>query len=411
VTKGSGVLDAARAASLNAFIAFDPADVARQQADLPSGRLRGMTIAVKDIIDATPYPTTGGVTGWERRPAGDATIVARIRAAGGVIVGKTHTNQFAYGIDGENAALGPARNPRDPALLSGGSSSGSAVAVGAGLVDAALGTDTSGSLRVPAAWCGVWALRPTTGSVPQDGVLPLAPSFDVPGPLARDLDTLVAVWQTIVADDQPLAPRPPGGLRVRVLDEGVAGCTPEVAQAIEGFVATLSDAGARIERDMTSTFLARAQAQHGGVQFPEASRSLRVILGERLDVLAPDIRERVLAGEQHAAVDYLAALEGVSALREEVVAALRETDMLLVPCAPMGPVPPGLASVDVDGGPRTVREALLSRSVLFSQVGCPVLAWPLLEPGGRPVAGVQLAAAPGADRRLLEQALGVARKI
>ncbi|MGK2937462.1 MAG: amidase [Solirubrobacteraceae bacterium] len=397
--------------SLNAFIAADPEDVTRQQADLPPGPLHGMTVAVKDIIDALPYPTTGGVLGWSRHPEADAEVVARLRRAGAVIAGKTHTNQFAYGIDGENAALGPARNPHDPTLLTGGSSSGSAAAVGAGLVDAALGTDTSGSLRVPAAWCGVWALRPTTGSIPKDGVLPLAPTFDVVGPLARDLDTLAAVWQVIAADDAPLAPRAPDGLRVRVLDEGVAGCTPEVTAAVEAFIAALAGVGAHIERDTASTYLARAQAQHGGVQFPEASRSLRAILGDRLDVLAPDIHERVLAGEQHTAVDYLEALEGVAGLRAEVVAALHETDLLLVPSAPMPPVPPGTPAVDVDGGLRTVREALLSRSVLFSQVGCPVLAWPLPAPGGGSAAGVQLAAAPGADRRLLEQALGVARAL
>ncbi len=399
------------AANLNAFIAADPADVARQQEHLPTGPLHGLVVAVKDIIDALPYPTTGGVLGWSRRPEADAEVVARLRAAGAVIAGKTHTNQFAYGIDGENPALGPARNPHDPTLLTGGSSSGSAAAVGAGLVDAALGTDTSGSLRVPAAWCGVWAIRPTTGSIPSAGVLPLAPSFDVVGPLARDLDTLAAVWQVIAADAASLAPRAPDGLRVRVLDEGVTGCTPEVTAAVEAFIAALAGAGAQVERDTASTYLARAQAQHGGVQFPEASRSLRGMLGDRLDVLAPDIRDRVLAGEQHTDAEYAAALEGVAALRGEVVAALGETDLLLVPCAPMGPVPPSTPAVDVDGGPRTVREALLSRSVLFSQVGCPVLAWPLLGPGGAPVAGVQLAAAPGADRRLLELALGLARAI
>lgn len=398
-------------ASLNAFIAADPADVARQQADLPPGPLHGLVIAVKDIIDATPYPTTGGVLGWSRTPAADAEVVARLRAAGAVIAGKTHTNQFAYGIDGENPALGPARNPHDPALLTGGSSSGSAAAVGAGLVDAALGTDTSGSLRVPAAWCGVWAIRPTTGSIPSAGVLPLAPTFDVVGPLARDLDTLAVVWQVIAGDDAPLVASAPGGLRVRVLDEGVSGCTPAVAGAVEGFIAALDAAGAQIERDTASAFLARAQAQHGGVQFPEASRSLRATLGDRLDVLAPDVRQRVLAGEQHTDAEYAAALDGVAALRGEVVAALHETDMLLVPSAPMGPVPPGTPSVEVDGGPRTVREALLSRSVLFSQVGCPVLAWPLLDSGGHPVAGVQLAAAPGGDRRLVEQSLGLVRAI
>jgi Asp-tRNA(Asn)/Glu-tRNA(Gln) amidotransferase A subunit family amidase len=187
-----------------------------------------MTIAVKDIIDALPYPTTGGVTGWERRPDRDATIVARLRAA---------------------------------------------AAVAAGLADAALGTDTSGSLRVPAAWCGVWALRPTTGSIPRDGVLPLAPSFDTPGPLARDLSTLARVWQVLADDLAPLTPRAPSGLRVRVLDEGVDGCTPEVTAAVEAFIA---------------------------------------------------------------------ALESVAGLRERVVAALQETDLLLVPSAPMHPKRTGM---------------------------------------------------------------------
>ena len=161
-----------------------------------AGALLGAPVAVKDIIDAAGFPTTGGGDGWVRMPETDATVVARVRAAGGVVLGKTATNEFAFGIDGTNPHHPPCRHPRDPARLPGGSSSGSTVAVATGQAAVGLGSDTSGSLRVPAALCGVLALRPTPGRVPRDGVLPLAPIYDVVGPIAAthaDLARIFAV--------------------------------------------------------------------------------------------------------------------------------------------------------------------------------------------------------------------------
>ncbi|HTA36381.1 MAG TPA: amidase, partial [Solirubrobacteraceae bacterium] len=207
-TLGAGeLLDAMieriRASTLGAFELLDEcgarAQAERADAALAAGAagpLAGLPLVVKDVIDVAGLPTRGGTASWRRLPERDADCVAALRSAGAIVIGKAHTNELAFGIDGRNPHRPPCRNPHDATRLPGGSSSGPAVAVAAGLAFAGLGTDTSGSIRVPAALCGVAGLRPTHGLLSRRGALALAPSYDVVGPLARcvaDLQLLFAV--------------------------------------------------------------------------------------------------------------------------------------------------------------------------------------------------------------------------
>jgi Asp-tRNA(Asn)/Glu-tRNA(Gln) amidotransferase A subunit family amidase len=383
------------AQELNAYIAVADDDAAIELARSAQGPLRGATLCVKDVIDVAGFSTTGGVRAIHRRPERDAAVVSALRAAGAVVVGKGHTNQLAYGIDGDNPDYGPARNPHDRERTTGGSSSGPAAAVAAGLADLALGTDTSGSLRVPAAFCGVAALRPTHGKLPLEGVMPLDPSFDTVGPIAATVAELSAAWAVLSGESQPEDAAP---ARVTVLDDFVEGCHPDVAAAVERVGGACQQLGIELVRRSTD-FLERSVALHRSIQFPEASASLRAVLGDGFPGVAEEMRERLAEGERVPAVDYLRAQRERAELRHELLELLDGGGALI----PSVPVPaPRIGEPDVElGGARVPRrQALLSRNLLLSQASLPVLALPAGTAGGCPT-GVQLTAAPGSESRLL----------
>jgi Asp-tRNA(Asn)/Glu-tRNA(Gln) amidotransferase A subunit family amidase len=178
-------------------------DAARRNG-APAGPLAGVPIAVKDLIDVAGVPTTaGGHARFSRQARTDAPLVARIRAAGGVIVGKTNLHEFAYGVTNVNRHHGPTRNPWALDRIPGGSSGGSAAAVAAGLCAAAVGTDTGGSVRIPAALCGVVGLKPTRGAVPLAGVFPLAWSFDHAGPITRSVADAALMFRVMAGHPRP----------------------------------------------------------------------------------------------------------------------------------------------------------------------------------------------------------------
>jgi aspartyl-tRNA(Asn)/glutamyl-tRNA(Gln) amidotransferase subunit A len=189
-----------RNAALNAFVDWD------RDAAAATGPLAGLTLGVKANIMTRGLPWTGGMALYRDRIASrDAAVVARLRAAGATILGSLNMHEAALGATTDNAFYGRTHNPHAAGFTAGGSSGGSGAAVAAGLCDAALGTDTLGSVRIPAAYCGVYGLKPTHGVVSQDGLAMLEPEFDVIGPLARDLDVLERVWNTMV---QPTPPSP-----------------------------------------------------------------------------------------------------------------------------------------------------------------------------------------------------------
>src|SRR5712691_3755279 len=213
---------------LNAFILV-MAEEARRQAreadrELAAGRdrgpLHGVPISLKDIVDVRGVPTTAASRVREGHVAErDAPAVAHLRQAGAVIIGKTNLHEFAFGTTNEESAFGPARNPHDPSRSPGGSSGGSAASVAAGMALATLGTCTGGSIRIPAAACGIVGLKPTFGEVSLDGVVPLSRTFDHAGPLAQTVGDAALVYHTMLGDAHavPPAPMPMSGLRIAVL--------------------------------------------------------------------------------------------------------------------------------------------------------------------------------------------------
>ena len=188
-------------AQLRCYVAIDEDAVMREAARLDAmppaerGPLHGRTLAVKDIIDVAGLPTRAGSSFFRRDPERDAPVVATLRAAGALVIGKTNTHEFAWGITTENPHFGRTGNPWDPARTAGGSSGGSGSAVAAGLADIALGTDTLGSIRIPAALNGISGFRPATGALPVDDIFPLALGLDTVGPFARDLATVQNVYE------------------------------------------------------------------------------------------------------------------------------------------------------------------------------------------------------------------------
>src|SRR5690606_37246293 len=176
--------------------------IPRQEPDVAlTGPLAGLRLAVKDLFDVAGMPTGAGNPRWletHEAPDADAEAVARLRAAGASLVGKTITDELAWSLNGSNAHYGTPDNPAAPGRLPGGSSSGSASAVASGLADIGLGTDTGGSIRVPASYCGLFGLRPTHGRVPLEGAVPLAASFDTAGVFTRDAATLRKASETLL---------------------------------------------------------------------------------------------------------------------------------------------------------------------------------------------------------------------
>jgi aspartyl-tRNA(Asn)/glutamyl-tRNA(Gln) amidotransferase subunit A len=231
---------------LKAFLTLDGDGAIEQARALDGGRprspLHGIPIAIKDIIDVAGLPTTAASRVLHGNTARvDAPVVSRLRAAGAVIVGKTNTQEFAYGV-----VTPPTRNPWDRSRIPGGSSGGSAAAVAAGMCLGALGTDTAGSIRIPAALCGVSGLKPRPGLVPVDGIIPLAPSLDVCGPIARTATDLGLMWNSLTGSDGILDDHPAGfriGFSPSLFEEG--NLDEDIGDAVEKAIRLLCEIGGR----------------------------------------------------------------------------------------------------------------------------------------------------------------------
>ncbi|HEY8582635.1 MAG TPA: amidase, partial [Capillimicrobium sp.] len=365
----------------------DPRDLGCWERYDPGSEGAARRVAVKDLIDAAGLPTTAGSRRWSRDAPEDAACVAALRAAGWAVAGKAHTNEWAFGIDGRNPWRPDCLNPWDASRLPGGSSSGPAVAVAAGYAEAGLGTDTSGSVRVPAALCGVAGLRPTPGRVSREGVLPLAPSYDVVGVLAADVATVASVFSVIA--DAPSAEgvrEPPELPRLGVVssllregDDGVLAVVRDAARSL-GSLDAVDVAG-----------LDAALEVHRVVQHYEACRSYAET-GCALDDLAPDVAARIRGGWEISDDDYAVAQRARAALAEAIVGALDGFDALVAPTVPIV-APPRATDSD------EVRPALLSCVVPFSQAPVPSVSVPCGFVDGLPV-GLQLVGKPGQDEAL-----------
>jgi aspartyl-tRNA(Asn)/glutamyl-tRNA(Gln) amidotransferase subunit A len=393
----------ARNPALNAYLHVDGDAALAAARAAPPGPLRGIPLCVKDVIDVAGMPTTAGTAAWRRDPAADAPAVARLRAAGAVVVGKGHTNELAYGIDGRNPHLGDCRNPRDPERITGGSTSGPTAAVAAGLALGGLGTDTTGSLRVPPSLCGAVGLRTSLGLVPRAGVLPLSWSYDVVGPVARNVADCGLLLEAL--GGRPLA-RAAGrrldGVRIGWVEE-LAGerCQPYVHRALEDAAERLQGLGAEVV-PLSLPLLRRAGAIHNPIQVAEAAAVHAARFDELVPRCAPDVRERLLAGRRLRATTVLSAARARRVLVDEVHAAMDRArlDALLAPTTPAIAPRRDAESIEVRGRPVPLRAALTSLVLPLSQLPGPTLALPLGEHEGLPF-GLQLAARPGAEALVL----------
>jgi aspartyl-tRNA(Asn)/glutamyl-tRNA(Gln) amidotransferase subunit A len=308
--------------------------------------------------------------------------VRRLEAAGYANVGKTNLHEFAYGVTSENAHFGDVLNPLDSGLVAGGSSGGSAAAVAASLCEVALGTDTGGSIRIPAACCGITGFKPTHGLVPTDGVCPLAPSFDHVGPLARTVGECVSVLEALAPEFQPVQ-RP----ALEDLSVGIAwleDAEPDVRKQVEA-VAELFPRRREVR-------LPKARNSYP-VFMREVADVHRDLFAEHADLYGEDVRIKI---EFCLAVTDAEFEEGGGArvrLAGEFEEALDGFDLVLTPTLPTLPPRRGrTAPGDLD-----VREAMTSFTYPFNALGWPVLALPCRPLPGRFPASVQIAGRPGAD--------------
>ncbi|WCB95150.1 Glutamyl-tRNA(Gln) amidotransferase subunit A [Baekduia alba] len=374
------------------------ADAVDRRAD--PGPLAGLTFAVKDNTDVAGAITTDGLGPPHPAPAAaDATAVRRLRAAGAVLVAKANLEQLSFGATTQNPTFGGCRNPWDRTRIPGGSSGGSAVAVAAGLVDVALGTDTGGSLRNPAAFCGVSALRPTHGVVPVAGVTPLSPSMDVVGPIARRVSDLAKVMDVLApAQAAPGTAADAEGLAVGIpttyfLDD----LDPGVARGFDALLDALRAIGARPVPIALPGVGAVPDAM-AALQNAEAARSLRAYWDDTR--LSDGIRERMDLGRTRTDEQLAGAEVVADAWRDTVAGAFAQVAVIATPATPFTAPP-----INADN------LVALSRRINrctgpWPLTRAPALVLPLpLAPDGLPVGG-QLVAAPGADARLL--ALGAA---
>ena len=321
------------------------------------GPLHGVPIGLKDLVDLAGRVTTGGSKVWaERVSPVTATLAERLIGAGMIVLGKTHTVEFAMGSFGTNTHLGTPRNPWDLAVhrTPGGSSSGSAVAVASGLAPAAIGTDTGGSVRLPAAWCGIVGLKVTAGRISTHGVLPLSSTLDTPGPMTRSVEDAALLFRILngpdprdpqtlgwpPSDPLPALRRGVAGLRLGVMpDTERKDVAAEVLAAYDASVQALERLGARIVRPPLPRGFRDYGAATGRIIAAEGYR----FVGELVDDLSlpvdPHIRPRIQPGRTISARDYQVTLAERAEHQREFLQALAETDALLTPTAQTAAIP------------------------------------------------------------------------
>lgn len=423
----TGCLDRVAATNprLNAFITVtaDAALAAARDADRAraAGRavtaLHGIPISLKDIIDQAGVRTTAASRVRAAVVAAhDAPVTARLRAAGAVLVGKTNMHEFAFGTTSEDSGFGPCRNPVDDTRVAGGSSGGSATAVAAGLSIASIGTDTGGSVRIPAAACGVVGLKPTWGEIPTDGVVPLSRQLDHIGPIARSVTDAWLLHET-------MAGRPPAvhaSLEPRALARSRIGVLGGwFAERIHPDVAAVY--GAALDR------LRAAGADLVPVDLPEAVHIapvyLHLVLADaaayHADTLerrpldyTPPVRIRLEMGRYVRAEDYVRARAGREVIAAALDRLLTGVDALACPTMPVVAPPLGAAMVDVGGTTEPVRNAMLRLTQPFSVGRQPAITLPCgVTPAERMPVGLQLAGVRGHTNALLRLALAVERAL
>ena len=375
------------------------------------GRFAGIPVALKDLFDIAGQPTPAGSAVLADAPpaAAHAPVVQRMVAAGFVPVGRTNMTEFAFSGLGINPHYGTPASPwdRSSRRIPGGSSSGTGVAVADGMAAAGLGTDTGGSCRIPAAFCGVVGYKPTARRVPIAGVLPLAPSLDSVGPLAPSV-ACCAVVDAVLAGDAPAVPMPAplSGLRLAVPENLVLdGLDASVATAFAYALSILERAGARLIRTRFDAFEAiLAVNARGGFAAAEAYAWHRSLLAAKGDGYDPRIRVRIARGERISAADYLDVVAARTRLIARFDAATRDYDCVLMPTVPI--VAPRISDLDDEAEYNRVNLLILRNTTLGNFLDRCAISLPCHRAGEAPV-GLMLMGETLGDARLFRIAAGV----
>ncbi|MFN3973955.1 MAG: amidase [Dehalococcoidia bacterium] len=420
--------------ALNAYIALYPEEALQEARRLEEearqgawrGPLHGVPVALKDIFDTAGLPTTVGSRILQGRvPKEDAPVVQRLKGAGAILLGKLNLHEFAYGITTTNPHYGATRNPWDTSRIPGGSSGGSGAGLAAGLFPISLGTDTGGSIRIPAALCGIVGLKPTYGRVSRRGVFPLAWSMDHVGPMARTVED-VALLLSVIAGHDPADPGSdpsPSAPYLRGLDKGVKGIVlgvltegiftlvdTEVDQAFRDAVHALEGLGARIE-EVSWPGVEDVPGAHIAILMAEASAVHERWVRERPQDYGEDVLVRLLAGMALPGTLYLKAQQVRRKALQSLLDVLRRVDALLLPTCPITAPPIGAERVSVGGRSVEVRTALTRFVSPFNLTGVPALSVPCAySHEGLPI-GLQIVGAPLAEPTVLRVGYALEQEI
>jgi aspartyl-tRNA(Asn)/glutamyl-tRNA(Gln) amidotransferase subunit A len=409
----------AATSDLNIFTRLDPAGARDRAASIDErrgrgdsvGPLAGVPFVVKDLIDQAGLPNTCGGGFAPVTPAADAPCVARLEAAGAIPIGRVGLHEFAFGFSSENHWFGPVHNPMNPALSPGGSSGGSAAAVAAGIVPLALGTDTGGSVRVPAALCGLVGLKVTHGRGSLRGVYPLASGLDTVGPLAANVADAELAYLTIAAHDpddpisidrpldEPIAPRQLETMRFAVPHPWVdTGFEPRIETAFVDLLAKLSDHGATIDHvSIPETAPPGMGLASAYFEIADVHRARYVADPESY---GPDVRQRIGEALEVTEDEYAAALVWRQQLRAGLEGCLESYDAIVTPTTAAATKVIGEDTIELSTGPAFYRGPLSYFSAPVNNAGLPALALPIPDSGVPPLS-LQLIGPAWSESRLL----------
>jgi len=412
-----------------AYITDTSSEAVRESAklngkSLAEAPLGGIPYASKDMFDIKGVLTTAGSKVFHDRIADrDSTAVARLRKAGGISLGKLNAHEFAYGATGENPHYGTCTNAYDTTRIAGGSSSGSAAALAFGLAAFTLGTDTGGSVRVPAAFCGQVGLKPTAGLVPVTGVVPYCWTLDHVGIMARTVADTADILSLLAGFD----PEDPGSVNVPEedyaagLEDGVAGlrigipetffyerCDPEILAHTEAVKRHLRDKGAELV-PVTFPDMTQTRTVSLTIQMPEALSAHSTHLRERGELYGEDFRAGLAVGQCILAEQYIRAKRFIARYRQETSLIFRDVDLVLTPATPIIAPKLGQSHVTVGGVREPVGNAVTRYSTFFNMTGHPAISVPCgMHSEGLPVS-VQLVGRYFEEALLLRAAHAIER--
>jgi aspartyl-tRNA(Asn)/glutamyl-tRNA(Gln) amidotransferase subunit A len=383
------------------------------------GPLHGIPIAVKDLFYTKGIRTTAGSKIlFDFKPAYDATVITRLHDAGAILIGKLNMHEFARGTTNASSLLGACKNPWDTLRVPGGSSSGSAVAVAAGLCFGSLGSDTGGSIRIPAALCGIVGLKPTYGRVSRYGAFPLSWSLDHVGPMTRTVTDAALILQVIAGHDRhdpttraALVPdysavltKDIEGARLGIPQEFYfEQLDPGVRHGLQAAIQTLERAGAQLE-EVSLPLSKYAAAASRIIALAESAEIHEQFLKTRSADYTPDVRDSLLTGQLILGKHYLKAQRLRSLIRQEMAAALRRVDALLTPTVPIAAPSSDQTTIDISQETVDITWALSRLTRPANLTGFPAISLPCgFTAAGLPI-GLQLIGRPFAEATILQLA-------